>query len=87
MASIRNLKKDLNYIFSDIIEECYVWQLENSDNKDKAEPIIDGAIASFDNLIGRINDKKVDGKKAHYKGIMTDLESNVNDLMSQVSAL
>jgi len=87
MASNRNLKKDLNYIFSDIIEECYVWQLENGDNKDKAEPIIDGAIASFDDLIARINDKKVENKKAHYKGIMGDLKNNVNDLMSQINAL
>ena len=87
MASIKNLKKDLNYIFSDIIEECYVWQLENDDSKDKAEPIIDGAIASFDSLIERINTPKVADKKAHYKAILTDLESNVNDLKSEIQAL
>lgn len=87
MASIKNLKKDLNYIFSDIIEECYVWQLENTDDKNKAEVIIDGAIASFDALVEKINDKKVENKKQHFKTIMSDLESNVNDLKSQIDSL
>ena len=42
MASIKNLKKDINYVLSDIIEECYVWQLVNSDKKaNKDEKIID----------------------------------------------
>lgn len=87
MASIKNLKKDINYIFSDIIEECYVWQLENGDNKDKAEVIIDGAIASFDALVEKINDKKAENKKQHFKTIVSDLESNVNDLRSQIDSL
>ncbi len=87
MASIKNLKKDLNYIFSDIIEECYVWQLENTDDKNKAEVIIDGAIASFDALVEKINDKKAENKKQHFKTIMSDLESNVNDLKSQIDSL
>ena len=87
MASIKNLKKDLNYIFSDIIEECYVWQLENEDDKDKAEVIIEGAISSFDALVEKINNKKVENKKAHYKSILSDLEANVNDLRSQIDSL
>ena len=87
MASIKNLKKDLNYIFSDIIEECYVWQLENGDDKDKAEVIIEGAISSFDALVEKINNKKVENKKAHYKSILSDLEANVNDLKSQIASL
>ena len=87
MASIKNLKKDLNYIFSDIIEECYVWQLENTDDKNKAEVIIDGAIASFDALVEKINDKKAENKKQHFKTLMSDLESNVNDLKSQIDSL
>ena len=29
MASIKNLKKDVNFVFGDIIETVYVWQLSN----------------------------------------------------------
>jgi len=86
MASIKNLKKDLNYIFSDIIEECYVWQLENGDDKDKAEVIIDGAISSFDSLIEKVN-SKADNVKNHFKSVLSELEENVNDLRSQIDSL
>lgn len=87
MASIKNLKKDLNYIYSDIIEDCYVWQLENSDKSEKAETIIDDAIASFDELVAKVNDKKVENKKAHFKGIITDLEKDVKKLQLKLAKL
>jgi hypothetical protein len=87
MASIKNLKKDLNYIFSDIIEDCYVWQLANSDNADKAEPVIDDAIAAFDTLIERVNDRKVEDKKSHFKAITTELKESVTSLYEKLGKL
>jgi len=87
MASIKNLKKDLNYIFSDIIEDCYVVQLENPDKSDKAEEIIDEAITSFDEFIEKVNDKKVENKKAHYKNIVSNLEAKVQDLRKKLAAV
>lgn len=87
MASIRNLKKDLNYIYSDIIEDCYVWQLENADKADKAESIIDEAITSFDELIAKVNDKGVEDTKKHFSAIISELESSANDLSSKLAKL
>ena len=86
MASIKNLKKDLNYIFSDIIEECYIWQQENADKKENAEAVIDNAISSFDSLVEKINIKS-DNVKEHFKSILADLEEKVNDLRSQIDSL
>ena len=86
MASIKNLKKDLNYIFSDLIEECYVWQQENADKKEKAEAVIDNAITSFDTLVEKINDK-TDNVKEHFKSILSELEEKVNDLRNQIDSL
>jgi hypothetical protein len=87
MANKRNLKKDLNYIFSDIIEDCYLWQLENSDKADKAEVIIDDAIASFDDLVAKVNDRKVENIKAHFKGIIAELEKDVKKLQLKLAKL
>ena len=45
MASIKNLKKDINYTLGDLIEECYVYQLLNPKADVKAsEALIDEAI-------------------------------------------
>ena len=61
MASIKTLKKEINYQLSDIIEECYVWQMLQDDKKqaDKAEKIIDECITTFDELIGKVNTDKI----------------------------
>ena len=75
MSSVKNLKKDINYVLSDVIEECYVWQLVNSDKKmDKSEKVIDEAIAVFDALIAKVNTKKIANKKKHFADISKELE-------------
>lgn len=89
MASVKNLKKDINIVLSDIIEECYLWQMLQEDAKkaDKAEKIIDEAIETFDELIVKVNDKKVENKKAHFKSISADLEKKANALLSKIEKL
>lgn len=88
MANKRDLKKDINYVFGDIIEAVYYWELENSEKSTKeSEAIIDDAIASFDELIARVNDRSVEGKKAHYKAINSDLESKGRALIERINKL
>lgn len=88
MASIRILKKDINYVLGDIIEECYTWELLNpkADTK-KSEAIIDEAIATFDQLIDKINVKSVENKKDHFKKIEAELEQKANALIDKVNKL
>ena len=88
MASIKNLKKDINYTLGDIIEECYVWELLNSkEDTAKSEAIIDEAIAIFDGLLDKVHAKNVENKKAHYKAISTELEAKASALISKVNSL
>jgi hypothetical protein len=88
MASVKNLKKDINYVLGDVIEECYMWELMNpkADAK-KAQTIVDEAIESFDGLITRVNDKKVENKRAHYKAVQADLETVAGKLLGKVNKL
>jgi len=88
MASIKNLKKDINYTLGDLIEECYVWELLNpkADTK-KSEAIIDEAIVTFDGLIEKLNAKNIENKKAHYKAINADLVKKANDLVTKINKL
>lgn len=89
MASVKNLKKDINYVLSDIIEECYVWQTMQEDDKkaDKAEKIIDEAISIFDELIEKVNTKKIEDKKSHFKAISVELEKKARSLLSKIEKL
>jgi hypothetical protein len=88
MASIRKLKKEMNTVLSDIIEDCYACQL-NSDDKTsaKAEKIIDEAIATFDDLIAKLHEKDVEDPKAHLKGIRATLKDQSAALSDKISKL
>lgn len=88
MANVRDLKKDINYVLGDIIEAVYVWEYTNTDkDTKKGEEIIDEAIATFDDLIAKVNDKSVENKKAHFKSIKSDLEKKGKALIEKINKL
>lgn len=88
MANKRELKKDINYVLGDIIEAVYVWELANTEKPTKeSEAIIDEAIGTFDELIARVNDRSVEGKKAHFKTIANDLELKGRGLIEKINKL
>lgn len=88
MASVKNLKKDINYVLGDVIEACYTYELLNdkADTK-KSAAIIDEAIALFDSLMDKVNQSKVENKKAHYNAIKTELESAAQELLDKLNKL
>lgn len=88
MASKRLLKRDVNYVMGDIIEAAYVHQLANpKQDPKKTEEIVEEAIASFDALIAKINQKDVENKKEHFKSIEKDLENKANALVAKINEL
>ncbi len=88
MGSIRNLKKDINNVLGDIIDAVYIWEMATQNyNHEKGNAIIDEAIAVFDDLIAKVNDKKVENRKAHLKGVYNELEEKSNALAEKVNNL
>ncbi len=86
MASIKNLKKDINYVLGDVIEYALdVTALKNEPQKGDA--IIDEAIETFDALIEKVNAKNVENKKAHFKAINQELEDKAKALVEKISKL
>ena len=88
MANIRDLKKDINYVLGDIIEAVYVWEFSNPDkDTKKSEAVIDEAIEVFDDLIAKVNSKKVDNRKAHLKAVNQELEDKGRALINKINKL
>lgn len=88
MPSIRDLKKDINYVLGDIIEAVYIWEA-GSGNKESEEGsvIIDKAIDLFDSLMDKVNQKNVENSKAHFNGIRKELEERAAELVEQFNTL
>tara|TARA_R110001592_G_scaffold119369_1_gene322382 strand:+ start:1969 stop:2238 length:270 start_codon:yes stop_codon:yes gene_type:complete len=88
MASIKNLKKDINNVLGDIIEGVYIVDAANGKNNSKeGSAIIDEAISNFDELIVKVNESKVENKKAHFNGVRNDLETKANKLVEKLNKL
>ncbi len=88
MANIKNLKKDINYVIGEIIEAIYIHELSTTGKPTpESEALIDEAIAVFDSLIVKINDKKVENKKAHFKQVNIEFEQAANQLVEKINSL
>ncbi len=88
MASVKNLKKDINFVLGDIIEAVYLWEMTTTGKPtEQTEALVDEAIAAFDSLIKKLNDKKVENKKEHYRNINKELEQTAGQLVEKINAL
>jgi hypothetical protein len=86
MSSIKNLKKDINYVLGDVIEYAIdIAALKNEQKK--GDEIINEAIGTFDALIADVNAKKVENKKAHFRAINADLETKAKGLVEKINGL
>ncbi|MDC6367750.1 MULTISPECIES: hypothetical protein [Flavobacteriaceae] len=88
MPSIRDLKKDVNFVLGDIIEAVYIWEA-GSGKKESEEGtvIIDKAIAVFDELMDKIHQKEVENPKTHFKDIRNQLEEKATELVEEFNKL
>ncbi|MDC7996324.1 hypothetical protein [Altibacter sp. HG106] len=88
MASIRNLKKDINFVIGEIIEAVYVWELTHPKKDTKeSEKIIDDALSLYDRLIASIHQKEVESPKQHFNGIREELEKEGRALIDRINTL
>lgn len=88
MASIRDIKKDINVAFSDIIETVYAWEAHSGQSDSEAGTvIIEKAIAAFDDLVSKIHQKPATNRKAHFRSIRAQLEEKAAELIEDLNTL
>lgn len=92
MASIRELKKDIDYLAYEVISDCFAYSGVHPDNQsDELSAIISDAVNFRNDLIARVNNP--DGKdnpkivKAYYKTVEKDLVTGVDKLFDRLSSL
>ena len=92
MASVRELKKDIDFLVFEVISDCFTYSNIHSDNKsDELSTLISDAVEFRNDLIARVNNP--DGKdnpkivKAYYKSVEKDLLTGVDKLFERLSAL
>ncbi len=88
MASIRDLKKDINNVLGDVIEAVYIVEgSQQMEGSKEGTAIIDKAIDTFDTLIAKVNQKDVADNRAHFREIRASLEKEATDLVERINKL
>jgi hypothetical protein len=92
MASVRELKKDIEYLIFEVISDCFVYSNIHPENKsDELSVLISEAVEFRNELIARVNNP--DGKdnpkivKAYYKTVSKDLLTGVDKLFERLSTI
>lgn len=78
MASIRTLKKDINRLAFDLLQECFSYRHYSNDlSEDRFDDVISKLVLLRNDLILRTNHPETDAEssslKAHYKKVQLDL--------------
>ncbi len=88
MASIRRLKKDIDYLTFSVIADCFNYSAIIGKSNPQVAEIVQNIIASRNALRQRVNDlRKVEKKeqKAHCKDIFKDLFVDVDGAFTKLS--
>lgn len=84
MASKRSIKKDLNNMVFDVVDECFMAMMAEGSVAEKAEKLIDEAAEFQDVMLVKINSSK---SKADFKAVRNDLEKAAIDFVNKLNAL
>ena len=92
MATIRELKKDIHYITTELVIECLVTDmLHDGKYEDKLSDLVTKLLVKKQELLQRINDyrRKNDEVKAseYFKAIQKELHETVVEIVEEVSKL
>lgn len=88
MASIRDLKKDINYELGEIIEAVYVIEAANNNHESKeGNKIIENVFEIFEDLKTKVNKRDVENRKTHLRAVREELEQHGKALSDQLNKL
>tara|TARA_R110002072_G_scaffold256261_1_gene415076 strand:- start:6941 stop:7198 length:258 start_codon:yes stop_codon:yes gene_type:complete len=84
MASKRILKKNVNTMIFDVVEECYTLQMLDDNKTKDTDKLIDDAADYQDEVLAKINGAK---NKTDFKGLREEIEAKAIDFINKLSAL
>lgn len=84
MASKRILKRNVNDMVIDVVEECFTLQLFDEKKTEATEKLIDEAADFQDGILSQIHAAK---KKGDFKSITASIEAKAIEFVEKLNAL
>jgi gas vesicle protein len=88
MASKKQLKKDLNNRFGEIIDGALINQeVDSKDSYIKTEEFVDDIISEFDSIIEQINKRDSEDRAKHLKSVKENINKKVDEFVERLNTL
>ena len=92
MASIKNIKKDIEYLVDEVISDSLLcMSIQKGKEKDKFIEVINTMVETRNSLIAKVNNapksKKSSENKAYFKGIYEELLTTTDKSFEKLSKL
>ncbi len=88
MASLRLIKKDVDFLVSEVVSDCWMFVYLNPGKKyEEAVSLIEDAVDLRNKLYDKINHPDKTNMKMHYKAVNEELLKGVDSLFLKISAL
>ena len=84
MANKRILKRNINEMVFDVVEECFFFEMTAPDKADRSAKLIDEAAEFQDQMFTKMHQAK---GKAEYRTIVTEVEAKANYFVAALNAL
>lgn len=86
--NLRDIKKDIEYVISAFVDDCYTFATINPAASDEAlSGMLDEAIELFNDLKDKSNAKVKGAKQAHFNAIRKELLEKTDALYTKLSDL
>jgi hypothetical protein len=85
MAKRRELKKNVNYIASELFTECFLHNSES--NKDKVDELLMRILLLQNEFLKRISHTEPGAAKKFYRKFNADFKKEVNELINAITEL
>lgn len=89
MASIKRLKKDIDYLTFSVIADCFNYSIVSGKNNSQVSEIVKDIIATRNDLLDRVRGaKKLKDKKEiknYFKAIFKDLLTSADNAFTKLS--
>ena len=88
MASKKQLKKDLNNRFGEIIDGALINQeADSKDSSIKTEELVDDIISEFDTIIEQINKRDSEDRAKHLESVKKNINKKADEFIERLNNL
>ncbi len=91
MASLRGIKRDIDYLVSAVMSDCYTCAILKKESQDEVLGLIHEAIDARNSFIDRANHPAEKHNKhlvtKHYSALRSDLLVKVDEMFGRLSAI